>query len=369
MAAIGTALVAGGGIAGMSAAISLARAGVAVTLIDKDPHWRVYGAGITITGPTLRVMERLGVLDGVLADGWTADGILACDAAGNVVSEIDTAHAANGIPGAGGIMRPVLHKLLQAQVRKAGVTVVLGTAVVRTCETEVILDDGARGAFDLVVGADGIFSDMRAMAFPEVGAPRYVGQLCWRLMCERHPQIDRRTYFLGGPVKLGMNPVAPDRMYMFLLEPSAEMEIIPDAVLPGRLSGLMDGFGGIVADVRQAVNAESAIVVRPLETIFVPEVWHRGNVLLIGDAAHATTPQLASGAGMAMEDGVVLGEVIGDSATLAEALDAFMARRLSRCALVVEKSLELGRLERAGTAPVEQIRVVEEALAALNGPY
>lgn len=369
MPAIKTALIAGGGIAGMSAAISLARAGVEVTLIDKDPEWRVYGAGITITGPTLRVMDRLGVLDAVLAEGWTADGILACDAAGNMVSEIDTSHASNGIPGAGGIMRPTLHKMLQAQVHKADVKVELGKTVARISAQDVTFDDGSTGAFDLIVGADGIFSDMRRMAFSEVAAPRYVGQLCWRLMCERHPQIDRRTYFLGGPVKLGMNPVAPDKMYMFLLEPSAEMEIIPDDVLPRRLSALMEGFGGAVADVRKAINAESSIVVRPLETVFVPECWYRGNVLLIGDAAHATTPQLASGAGMAMEDGVVLGEEIAASATLPEALDAFMARRLSRCSLVVEKSMELGRLERAGTGPVEQIKVVEEALATLNGPY
>ncbi len=338
-------------------------------MIDKDPQWRVYGAGITITGPTLRVMEQLGVLDAVLAEGWTADGILACDAAGNVVSEIDTSHASGGIPGAGGIMRPTLHKMLQAQVHKANVKVVLGIAVAQLSGQDVTFDDGSKGTFDLIVGADGIFSDMRAKVFDEVPAPRYVGQLCWRLMCDRHPQIDRRTYFLGGPVKLGMNPVAPDKMYMFLLEPSAEMEIIPDDVLAGRLSGLMEGFGGAVADVRSAISAESSIVVRPLETIFVPDRWHRGKVLLIGDAAHATTPQLASGAGMAMEDGVVLGEVIATNDTLAEALDAFMARRLSRCSLVVDKSLELGRLERAGTGPVEQIKVVEEALATLNGPY
>lgn len=369
MPAIQTALIAGGGIAGMSAAISLARAGVAVTLIDKDPEWRVYGAGITITGPTLRVMKTLGILDDVLAKGWTADGILACDAAGNVVSEIDTSHASNGIPGAGGIMRPTLHKMLQEQVGKSGVRVVLGKAVEALQGSEASFDDGSVGSYDLIVGADGIFSDMRETVFPEVDAPRYVGQLCWRLMCERHPQIDRRTYFLGGPVKLGMNPVAPDKMYIFLLEPSAEMEIIPDDVLSSRLVGLMQGFGGVVSDVRGAVTPQSSIVVRPLETVFVPGAWHRGNVLLIGDAAHATTPQLASGAGMAMEDGVVLGEVIAASETLPEALKAFMARRLARCSLVVEKSLELGRLERAGTGPVEQIKVVEEALASLNGPY
>lgn len=369
MTAIQTALIIGGGIAGMSAAISLAKAGIHVHLIDKDPQWRVYGAGITITGPTLRVMDTLGVLNGVLVEGWTADGILACDAKGQVVSEIDTDHGNDGLPGAGGIMRPVLHKLLQRKVNEAGVKVSLGLHMTEVQNNHVTFSDGTSAEYELIVGADGIFSDTRSMIFPETAPPRYVGQLCWRLMCDRHPDIDRRTYFLGGPVKLGMNPVADNKMYMFLLEPSQEMEVIPDEELAPRLRRLMGGFGGVVADVRSEVTDQSNIVVRPLETIFLPETWSQNNVLLIGDAAHATTPQLASGAGMAMEDGVVLGEVLTQFDRLDEALGAFTERRLPRCKLVVDKSLQLGRLERAGTGPIEQIKVVEDALATLNGPY
>lgn len=371
--AITSALVIGGGIAGMSAALTLAETVERVHLIDSDPDWKIYGAGITITGPTLRVMKRLGILDRVMTEGWTADGLLVCNAAGEVITEIKTsARTLEGLPGAGGIMRPVLHRLLTERIRQAGIEVSLGTCVSTISNglpKEVVFSDGKEGTYDLIVGADGIFSSTRAMVFPELPAPHYVGQVCWRLMSRRHPRIERRTYFLGGPMKVGMNPVSSDDMYMFLLEPVKQFERVSDDQLHTRLADLMDGYGGIVADVRAELTPRSMIVARPLETIFVPKPWHRDGIVLIGDAAHATTPQLASGAGMAMEDGVVLGECIAQADTLDEALANFTRRRFDRCALVVESSLKLGQLERQGSAPVEQVKVVETALEKLNEPY
>jgi 2-polyprenyl-6-methoxyphenol hydroxylase-like FAD-dependent oxidoreductase len=371
--AAATALVIGGGVAGMSAALSLAEAGVAVRLIDSDPDWKVYGAGITITGPTLRVMRRLGILERALTEGWTADGILVCDAAGAVITEISTAaQNLQGLPGAGGILRPALHRMLAERVRGAGIEVSLGltaTQIAPGRPKRVTFSDGTEGRFDLVVGADGIFSQTREQVFPGLGGPRYVGQICWRLMTDRHPGITRRTYFLGGPLKIGMNPVSPGGMYMFLLEPRAMPERLPEAQLPDRLAALMEPYGGIVAEVRAALGPDSQIVARPLETIVVPDPWHRDGVVLIGDAAHATTPQLASGAGMAMEDGVVLGECVGAAPDLERALGDFMARRFDRCRLVVESSLRLGQLERDGATPLEQIHVVERALERLNEAY
>lgn len=371
--AVRTALIIGGGIAGMSAALSLRRAGVDVRLIDIDPDWKVYGAGITITGPTLRVMDRLGILPAVLEEGYAADGLLACRSDGSVIAEIETTHdGAGSIPGAGGIMRSVLHRLLAKEIDEAGIEVSLGLSVSELggdAPRRVRFSDGSEGRYDLIVGADGIFSQTRQHLFPDLPAPHYVGQVCWRLMTERHPDITRRTYYLGGPMKVGMNPVARDRMYMFLLEPLAAFARIRDADLHIRLAQLMSSYGGVVGELRDALSPQSNIVVRPLETVFCPQPWYKNGVVLIGDAAHATTPQLASGAGMAMEDGVVLGECVAQAATLDDALEAFMRRRYDRCALVVEKSLTLGKLEKSGSPPIEQIRVVEAALQQLNKPY
>ena len=94
-------------------------------------------------------------------------------------------------------------------------------------------------SYDLGLGADGIFSQTRDIAFPGLPAPHYVGQICWRLMSKRHPRIERRTYFLGGPMKVGMNPVSPDSMYMFLLEPVTQFTRLPDDLLHLHLGDLM----------------------------------------------------------------------------------------------------------------------------------
>lgn len=373
MATAKRALVIGGGIAGMSAAIGLIEAGMEVHLIDRDPDWKVYGAGITITGPTLRVMERLGILEHVLDEGYAADGILACDAQGRVVAEIETdGGGREGLPGAGGIMRPVLHRILSDRLLALEPKVSLGRSVVDIGSGPVMgvtFDDGATGEYDLIVGADGIFSATRSMLFPHAAAPRYVGQVCWRLMTDRHPEIVRRTYFLGGPCKVGLNPVSPTEMYMFLLEPMPVFERCAEGSEHVRLAELMEPFGGVVADLRRELHSGSNIVARPLEVVFLDKPWYRDRCVLIGDAAHATTPQLASGAGMAMEDGVVLGECMGAASDVDDALSRFMQRRYERCALVVEKSLKLGQLEKAVTAPIEQVRVVEQALAELNRSY
>jgi 2-polyprenyl-6-methoxyphenol hydroxylase-like FAD-dependent oxidoreductase len=116
------------------------------------------------------------------------------------------------------------------------------------------------------------------------------------------------------------------------------------------------------------LNEASEIVFRPLEGFFLPPPWHRGHVLLIGDAAHPTTPQLASGAGMAVEDALVLAEEVARAASVPEALLAFMARREERCRLIVESSIEIGRLEQARAPVAEQTAVVQRALQILTAP-
>ncbi|MRT30576.1 FAD-dependent oxidoreductase [Herbaspirillum sp. CAH-3] len=366
-------LVVGGGIGGMSAAISLARSGHAVELIDLDPQWRVYGAGITITGPTLRAFKALGVLPEIEAQAYTGHGIQVCSADGARLAVLPTpVRPEDGIPGCGGIMRPVLHKILSARVAAAGVKVRLGLSVEKIeqvhDQVEAELTDGTRDRYDLVIGADGLFSRMRSLLFPQAPAPQYTGQSAWRAQLPRPPEIDRRHFFLGGPYKVGLTPVSKDRMYMFLLENSPEKRRLPDASLPQELERLTRSYGGIIGDIGRSLTAENTIVQRPLEAFLLPGPWFRGRVLLIGDAAHPTTPQLASGAGLAAEDALVLAEELGDGSDIDGALQRYMARRYERCLLVVQNSLEIGRREQAGRPIAEQTVLVEQSLKVLAEP-
>ncbi|WP_203072093.1 FAD-dependent monooxygenase [Falsiroseomonas ponticola] len=375
MADRGRALVIGGGIAGMSAAIALRGIGWAVDLCERDPGWRVYGAGITITGPTLRAMRALGILGEVLREGHAADGIDVRRADGSALMAIETRDdALDGMPSAGGILRPVLHGILSRRLLALSPRVMLGrTAAIAAQDAEgatVRFDDATTGRYGLVVAADGIYSATRQALFPDAPAPRYAGQLCWRLMLPRHPTVDRRTYFLGGPVKVGLNPVAPDRMYMFLLEPQPTPLWRPEEAQHAVLRDLLRGYGGVLGEIREGLGAGADIICRPLETVFLGRDWMRGRVVLIGDAAHATTPQLASGAGMGIEDGLVLAEELAAAGhDVPAALPRFVERRHPRCRLVVDGSLEISRLEREGAPPAAQTAVVQETLRQLNQAY
>lgn len=365
-------LVVGGGIGGMSCAIALRRIGVAVELIDLDPDWKVSGAGITITGPTLRAFHQLGVFDQIASEAYTGEGIQVCNVQGSPLRQLDTPMPPGSpTPGSGGVMRPVLHKILSKETLTLGTLVRLGITVDALNQdadgVSVTFSDGSDGRYHLVIGADGVYSKVRTMIFPDAPKPEYTGQSAWRLTIPRPASVERRTYFLGGPVKIGFTPVSKDKMYMFLLERTPQVYRKQEE-LHVRLGELMEGYGGPLAELRAGLNPDSEIVFRPLEAFFLPAPWYAGRVLLVGDAAHPTTPQLASGAGIAVEDGLVLAEELLTADSIPEAMQRFMVRRETRCRLVVENSIEIGRLEQEH-APVEaQTAVVERTLKLLSEP-
>jgi 2-polyprenyl-6-methoxyphenol hydroxylase-like FAD-dependent oxidoreductase len=134
------------------------------------------------------------------------------------------------------------------------------------------------------------------------------------------------------------------------------------------LQGLLGEYGGVLAGVRDALGPQSRIVYRPLEAHVLGGGWFKGRAILIGDAAHASTPQLASGAGMAAEDGIVLAQELSRGDSVPAAFEAFMRRRFERCRMVVENSMEIGRLEMSGAPAAEQTAVVARSLAALAAP-
>ena len=371
-------LVVGGGIGGMSAALSLARQGVDVTLIDSDPSWRVYGAGITITGMSLRAFDDLGVLDEIRARGFVHNGMRPMRFDGSPLGE--PRFAPPGSPPVmhgGGIMRPVLHDILSARVRATGINVRLGVKV-ETLEqddaqdsggVDVTLTDGTAARFDLVIGADGIFSQIREMIFPDAAKPKFTDQGCWRIVADRPPEIDRAEIYFGGPLKIGMSPISQEQMYVFLLEYVPGNPWFAPETHVQHLSDLMEPFGGIVPTIRAGLGEHSQTNYRPLEWLLLPDPWYKGRVLLIGDAAHATTPHMASGAGLAVEDGLVIADELGKTVNVAEALRGFMDRRFARAKLVVETSVKSGEMEIAATDRAQQTGVLAAATQALAAPY
>ncbi|MFD6888680.1 FAD-dependent oxidoreductase [Streptomyces sp. NPDC059957] len=365
-------LIVGAGIAGMSATIALRRIGAEVDLVDIQPDWAVVGAGLTITGPTLRALRQLGVHDEVAAQGYVGEGIRVCGVDGTYIRDIPTPMPPEaGVHGSGGIGRQVLYRILSAQVLSRGVSPRFGTSVAKieqdAAGVDVTFSDGTEGRYDMVIGADGIYSRTRRQIFPGAPEPQYTGQSVWRMFVPRPPQVDRRHYFLGGAVKVGWTPVSATQMYMFVVERTPRRFREPHE-LPGALADLLEPYGGHVQAFRKSIGEDTEIAYRPLESFDLPGPWHRGRVILIGDAAHPTTPQLASGAGIAVEDGLVLAQELARHGGVAATFEAYSARHEQRCRFVVESSIEIGRLEQEQAPPQAQTTIVERALTRLMQP-
>jgi 2-polyprenyl-6-methoxyphenol hydroxylase-like FAD-dependent oxidoreductase len=371
---IGKALVIGGGVGGMSAALALARRGVEVELADADPHWRSYGAGISVTGLSLRAFDDLGILDEVREKGFVGAGIRLRRPDGGIIMETPPIPPdAPPVARSGGIMRPVLHEIMSSRVRSAGIRVTLGAEVTAFAQAgegvDVTFPDGRVERFDLVVAADGIFSRTRQALFPDAPQPKFTGQGCWRIVADRPPEVDRAEMWLGGPVKLGFNPVSADKMYAFILEHVPDNPWYETEEQLPHVAELLAPYGGYVANVRERLGEESLVNYRPLEWVMLPAPWHQGRVVLIGDAVHATTPHMASGAGMAVEDGLVLADELARHDDIGEALAAFTVRRFERARMVVENSVRIGEIEMAGGNQMDANAMLGDTMHKLQQPY
>ncbi len=366
-------LVVGGGVGGMSAALSLAKRGFEVELIDKDPKWRAYGAGISVTGLSLRAFDDIGILDEVREHGFVGAGIRLRAVDGSIIREVDPPENPTPIQSGGGIMRPVLHEILSRKVRDADIRVGLGIEPLRLSEgpggTQVLLSDERSEEYQLVVIADGIYSSLRKTLMPEAPEPRFTGQGCWRIVADRPPEVDRTEMYLGGSVKLGLNPVSRDKLYAFILEHVPENPWFAEEDMLPHVAKLLEPFGGHMPGIRASLGPESLVNYRPLEWFILPRPWHRGRAVLIGDAAHATTPHMASGAGLAAEDGLVLAEELSRTDDIEEALVAFGERRFERARMVVENSVRVGEIEMAGGNQMDANRMLGDTMQKLHQPY
>lgn len=358
----------------MATAISLTERGVQVDLIDLDPEWRVYGAGITITGPTLRAYRRLGLLDEIRQAGAITNKTHLFRYDGTLIHTLEEPVIEEGLPATGGIMRPVLHKIMQKRVHELNIPVRLGLTVTALtgddAGVDVTFSDGTQGRYDLVVGADSVFSGVRDIAFPHMGPAKPTGQGCWRISIQKPPGLDASEFFLGHANPCGITACSPDSVYMWMLTEHEEREeFMDDEELYTTLKGLLADFGGSAGWIHDNMTREHWINYRPLAAALQPRPWYNGRIVLVGDAVHATTPHLASGAGMAVESAIVLAEELANAGSVAEGLQAYEDRRFDRCRDIIESSVGIGELQLNHRPPEEHAALLEGALSRLNEPF
>jgi 2-polyprenyl-6-methoxyphenol hydroxylase-like FAD-dependent oxidoreductase len=349
MSSIKKVLIVGGGIGGLSTGIALRRAGIDAEIVELSKEYNVYGVGIIQQANALRALDALGVAEETMRRGSPYGKVKMCAPTGFQFGEAGTPPMGN-YPTHNGISRKILHDVLYEAALKNGVVIRMGVTV-SDIENEgtrvsVKFTDNTEGDYQLVVGADGINSKVRSLIFGDYEA-KYIGSSVWRYPFKRPAELETGYMYFGKKTKVGLIPMTADMMYMFIVAAEGDDNpLIPqEDFVPIMKAHLAEYPVKMVADRIEEITDATKAVYSPLKTLMMSESWFKNRVVMIGDAAHATIPQLGSGAALAIEDAVVLGEELQKDQSVEDALTNYMTRRFERCKMVIDASNTLAEWE------------------------
>jgi 2-polyprenyl-6-methoxyphenol hydroxylase-like FAD-dependent oxidoreductase len=341
-------LVVGAGIGGQSVAIGLKKAGFEVDVVELHQEFNVYGVGIIQQANALRALDAIGVADEAMRRGSPYGKVKLCLPHGQQIGEAGTPPIGR-FPSHNGISRRILHEVLLDEAQKIGLKYRMGVSV-ETIDNQpdivnVTFTDGTSDSYDIVIAADGASSKVRKLIFGEFTA-KYVGLSVWRYAFKRPADLDTGYIFFNKKHKLGVIPMTDELCYIFLNSAEGDDPTIPEEQLVEKLKGYMSAYPiPLVQELIPQVTDAKLVNYRSLETLSMPAPWYKNRVVVLGDAAHTTIPQLGSGAALAIEDAVVLIEELQKEGSVTEIFDRYMTRRYDRCKMVVDVSETLGAWE------------------------
>ncbi|MPY32981.1 2-polyprenyl-6-methoxyphenol hydroxylase [Streptomyces adustus] len=350
-----TVLVIGGGAAGNAVTVLLRRSGLTVDLIEAKDDWNATaGSGITLQGNALRVLRELGVWEQVDASGFGfgSVGITAPDGTVLHVAE-DLRTGGDDLPATVGMQRPHLQRILIDAVRASGASVRLGTRVERLEQDDtgvsVRFTDGTEGRYDLVVAADGMGSATRA-AIGITAKPEPTGMAIWRVAVPRPDGVTRTDLAYGGPAYIaGYCPTSDTTIYAYVVEANRDRASIPAESYADEMRGLTAAYGGFWPEITEHITDPAKVNYSWFDRMLVEGSWHRGRVVLVGDAAHCCPPTLAQGAALSLEDAWVLAQLLTGAEVWDDPLlQSYYERRIARVRPVVEASVQIGQWQLDG---------------------
>jgi FAD-dependent urate hydroxylase len=331
-------LVVGAGIAGLGAARALRQRGFVAEVVEREPAWTDIGAGIYLPGNTVRALRYLGLESAVTERAELIPRQRFCDHRGNMLVDVDLKALWGDVGPCLALRRADLHAVLAFY--DEAVPVRMGVSLRGLSQQDggaaVEFDDGSLTRYDLVIGADGIHSQVRQFIFDDAGI-RPVGQVAWRFVTECPPELTTWTVQLGHGVSFLAMPIGLGLAYCYCDGPAQSICPSEGDDVRARLAELTRGFSALVPAILDSLGPEDAVHIAPIEEVTL-DTWSFGSALLIGDAAHATSPNMAEGAAMALEDGLTLAECLASGNGVAETIATFQARRRPRMQWVLAQT-------------------------------
>ncbi|HEU5099057.1 MAG TPA: FAD-dependent monooxygenase [Roseiflexaceae bacterium] len=345
---IDKAIIIGGGIGGLTVGIALQRRGIEAHVYEAAPELRAVGAGIWVPVNALRVLERLGVARAVQGAGAALERAELLDYRGSILQSIDlrAIEQRYGFTTIA-IHRARLHAALMAELAQ-------GTLHVGKASQRVEQDDravhvqfvgGSVASGSVVLAADGVRSAVRRQLYPDARL-RYSGQSSYRAVVRAAlpPELSNGGQEIWGRgCRFGFSSIGGGEVYWYATLDAAPGLQETTGQAKARLSELFAPFPSPVSDLI-AVAEEQQLIRTDMYDLRPLPAWHRGRVALLGDAAHATTPNLGQGGAQAIEDAYVLAECLARHPDPAAAFAEYEQLRWAKATMVVNRSWQMGKL-------------------------
>jgi 2-polyprenyl-6-methoxyphenol hydroxylase-like FAD-dependent oxidoreductase len=366
-----TVLVIGGGIAGPAIALFLKRAGFQPTVFEAHERAADIGGGLQVAPNGMRVLGQLRLAEPVLKAGIESAEFCFENQSGKVLACIPNGPASRyGLPSVF-IRRSILHATLLEELDRQQIPVQyskrLQGIVSNGGGVTVTFTDGSHAEGDLLIGADGIHSETRRIAFPDSPSPFYTGLMVVGGFAQ-DPALRRvdakllsrahMVYGTNGFFGYGYHDAADSTSVMWWShqqreEPSAEglRSVTPD----GLREQLLEQHRGWAEPVPTILRSAQRILWGPIHDLPDLKTWSTGRVVLIGDAAHAISPHAGQGVSLALEDALCLAKCLRN-ASYPEAFATYQAARQPRAATLVAEARKRGEAKHALTPGAASVR-------------
>ena len=341
----------GGGIAGLTTALALNKLGFNCEVFERAEQLNEVGAGIWMQPNAIKVLDWLGLGTQVRESGVLLNQVNITNAQlvpfKKTNQEVVQDEKGNKIVA---IHRATLQKILFEALPIGSVKLgcEFNTLEQINSQVKVSVDD-REITTDLLIGADGISSRVRNSIFSKT-SKRFSGQTCWRGVSDiRLPEdfLNAGIESWGKKIRFGFSQITENQVYWFAVMNAPQDGTDNSHTIKAELQNIYRGFHPLVLNIINQTQADK-IIRNDIKDLKRLAKWHEGKVVLIGDAAHATTPNMGQGAGQGIEDAYYLANILAKRNQIEETLDLFESARREKVDYVVNNSWKFGKMAHSG---------------------